>query len=132
MGAFELKPTATAKETPYIVIITKKNRISMRVAMIMIFLINGGSRTIRMSKPIWRFLDSPTLAPRKAIQIMAYLGICSDQGRGANKTYLQNTPQFTIIAMNTKRIEAVVKVALSKTALSFSIPSLLLIPNVSE
>ena len=121
MGAFELKPTANAKDTPYIVIITKKNKIKIRPAMIISFLNTEGSRATKMSKPIWRFLDIPTLAPRKPIQIMAYFGICSDQGRGANKTYLQNTPQFTITAMNTKRIEAVVNVILSKMVLSFSI-----------
>ena len=85
------------------------------------FLTIGGSRTIRISKPIWRSRDSPTLAPRKPIQIMAYFGICSDQGKGANKTYLQNTPQFTITAMMTNRIEAVINIILSETALSFSI-----------
>ena len=84
------------------------------------FLTIEGSRTTRMSKPMWRFRDIPTLAPRKPIQIMAYFGICSDHGKGANKTYLQNTPQFTIIAMRTKRIEAVVNVILSETALSLS------------
>jgi hypothetical protein len=52
---------------------------------------------------------------------MAYLGICSDQGRGANKTYLQKTPQLTITAIITKRTDAVVKVTLSIKSLSFSI-----------
>jgi hypothetical protein len=52
---------------------------------------------------------------------MAYLGICSDQGRGANKTYLQKTPQLTIIAIITKRTDAVVNVTLSIKSLSFSI-----------
>ncbi len=121
IGAFELKPTAKAKDTPYIVIITRKNKMIIRPAKMMIFLIIEGNRITNMSKPIWRPLDIPTLAPRKPIQIMAYFGICSDQGRGANKTYLQKTPQLTITAIITKRTDAVVIVTLSIKWLSFSI-----------
>ena len=91
----------------------------------MIFLIIEGNRETKMSKPIWRFLDIPTLAPRKPIQIMAYFGICSDQGRGANKTYLQKTAQLTITAIITKRTQAIVNVTLSIKSLNFSIGDLM-------
>jgi hypothetical protein len=52
MGAFELKPTAKAKDTPYIVIITKKNKMIIRPAKMIILLIIEGNRETNMSKPI--------------------------------------------------------------------------------
>jgi hypothetical protein len=55
---------------------------------------------------------------------MAYFGICSDQGSGANKTYLQKTPQLTITAIITKRTQAIVNVTLSINTLSFSMGDL--------